>query len=339
MHRALCATLILVGASLLQAVSPIKHPGAAFIHLQVLDPLGGKSTDATIFYPTPMSVEGPTQLGPYRIEAAPGQPCAKGLFPLVTISHGHAGSRFGHHNLATFLARQGFIVASLDHPGDNHRDLTGFGTDAVLLGRPLQVSALIDATLAHPLIGSHVDATRIGAMGFSAGGYTTLLLAGAWPKFELVKGYCQRHPEDQEICSLGDIRRTHPEITHVADPRVKAIFAMAPLGVFFDKVALRSVRVPVFLYAAEKDQVLLVDENASHVRDCLPRPPEYRMVPGAGHYVFLAPTPALQATLPALFQDPPGVDRAAIQTRIEQDALAFFSNALAAPLTTQEGKH
>ena len=307
---------------------PAQDFSAWFVNLQVKDPVAGGSMAATLFYPSEGKPAGCTQLGPYSVEARPGLPPAPGAFPLVAISHGHGGSHLGHHDLATWLVQHGFVVASVDHPGDNYHDQSGFGTDTVLLGRPLQLSALIDAALAHPLIGPRIDPGRIGAMGFSAGGYTVLLLAGAWPRFELGAAYCQRHPEDREICGSGTAPRRHPEIGSVADPRVKAVFAMAPLGVFFDQRGLSAVRAPVFIYAAEQDRVLLVDENAAHVRDCLPAPPIYRTVPGAGHYVFLAPTPALSGALPELFSDPPGIDRAAIHRQIGQDALAFFRQHL-----------
>lgn len=306
--------------------------GAAFLTLQVRDPVGGGPMDATLFYPCADPAAGPTRLGPYLVQAGRGLPPAPGRFPLVALSHGHGGSRLGHHDLATWLARHGYVVASVDHPGDNFQDQSGFGTDTVLLGRPLQLSALIDAALAHPLLGPRIDPTRIGAAGFSAGGYTVLALAGARPRFELAAAYCQRHPEDHTFCDLPAAPRRHPEILTVADRRVRAVFAMAPLGIFFDRPALATVQVPVFLYAAAQDQVLLVAENAARVRDLLPAPPVYRSLPGVGHYVFLAPTPDLAATQPELFRDPPGVDRTALHRQINQDALDFFDRELGARL-------
>lgn len=302
--------------------------GAGMAGLAVKDPLSGKPMVASAFYPSPIKGEKPVQMGPYSVDATPNLPIAEGRFPLLLLSHGHGGSHLGHHDLATFLAQRGFVVATVEHPGDNYRDQSGFGSDTVLLGRPLQMTALLDASLANPLLGKHINDARIGAMGFSAGGYTVLTLAGAKPDFSLRESYCKRHPGDAEICGTT-LRIEHPDLKAKADPRVKAVFVMAPLGVFFDKAGLASVKEPVFLYAAENDQVLLVDENAAHVRDCLPRPPEYRSIPKAGHYIFLAPTPALEKALPDLFTDPPGVDRAAIHTQIEKDALAFFTRVFA----------
>lgn len=61
-----------------------------------------------------------------------------------------AGSRYGHHDLAVALARAGYVVCALEHPGDNYADQSGVGTERVLLGRAWQVSAAIDALLEDP---------------------------------------------------------------------------------------------------------------------------------------------------------------------------------------------
>src|SRR5690606_15889747 len=81
-------------------------------------------------------------------------------------------------------------------------DASGNGRAEVMGGRPLQVAAVTSALLAAPRWHPLVDAGRIGVAGFSAGGYTSLLLVGAKPRFELFIGYCERHAGDAEICGL-----------------------------------------------------------------------------------------------------------------------------------------
>src|SRR4051812_18105356 len=91
--------------------------GAGFRDLTVRDPVGGGEMRAIAFYPT--ASEGPpTQLGPYQVAATAGAPVAPGRFALVVLSHGHGGTRLGHHDLAAALASHGFVVASVDHPLD-----------------------------------------------------------------------------------------------------------------------------------------------------------------------------------------------------------------------------
>jgi dienelactone hydrolase len=233
----------------------------------------------------------------------------------------------GHHDLAAALAEHGIAAVAVEHAGDSFRDQSGFGTDRVLLGRPTQASAAIDAALAAPGLGDHVDARRIGAMGFSAGGYTALLLAGVRPDFDRLGGYCERHPNDAELCR-GQIRRVLEHAPATADPRVRAVFAMAPLAVFFAPRDVADVQVPVFLAFATRDHVLLPEENAELLRRTLPSLAGVRVV-DADHYVFLALCPPpLAERAPELCVDPRGVNRAAIHRQLARDATDFFSRAL-----------
>jgi predicted dienelactone hydrolase len=236
---------------------------------------------------------------------------------------------WGHHDLAEHLARSGFVVAAVEHAGDSWRDQSGFGTDRVMLGRPRQVSALIDVALADPALASAIDPSRIGAMGFSAGGYTALLLVGAHPDFTRLAGYCARHPKDPEICARRAVTITSDAPTQTADPRVHAAFVMAPLGIFFGPGAFEGVTAPVYVYEAAQDHVLLPDENAEVVRHGLRTLDGFRSVPGADHYVFLAPCSAsLAANAPELCRDPEGIDRVAVHAQVAEDARAFFDKSL-----------
>jgi predicted dienelactone hydrolase len=271
-------------------------------------------------------------MGIWRVDAGPKLEPVPGRYPLVLISHGHGGSRWGHHDFATALAREGFVVASVDHPGASYLDADGprAGTDEVWRGRALHVKALLDGVLADPTVGPSVDPGRVGALGFSAGGYTTLLLAGAVPDFGRLEKYC-RAKKGTVLCGmLPKVRVTRPDLKDTAEPRIRAIFTMAPVGVFFDKAGLKNVKVPVRLYAAAKDEVLPVEDHAGHVRASLPTPPEYTLVPRAGHYVFLAPcTPETKDGKPELCVDPPGVDREKLHREWTTDAVRFFTRALA----------
>ena len=290
----------------------------------------GTTMPATVFYPA-TGPSGATDLGPYRVAATPGLPIADGRHPLVLISHGHGGSALGHHDLATALADAGFIVAAIEHAGDNHRDQSGFGTERVLRGRAWQVSALLDLLVADPQFGPRIDADRVGVAGFSAGGYTSLLLLGAPPDFARRDAYCAAQPADAEVCvEVPAVIERLPVSRDTADPRVRAGFVMAPFAIFFDDAALKRVDAPVFLYGATSDRVLLPAYNVLPVRDALPRLHTFRGIVGAGHYVFLAPcNPGMSEALPVLCVDPPGIDRGALHAQINADAVGFFRETLA----------
>ena len=323
--RALTLLALLLGTSALA-----DSQGVGFRELAMKDPVGGGPMSGLVFYPAAQPNE-PLPVALYLVDAGRELELAPGRYPLVLISHGHSGSRWGHHDLATALARKGFIVATLDHPGDNYRDPSGAGTDAVWLGRASQMRALLDAVLADGTVGASADPARVGALGFSAGGYTVLLLAGAEPDFGRLERHCKARKQPVICAELTKVRATRPGLKKdTAEPRIRSVFSMAPVGVFFDKAGLKNVKVPVRLYAAAKDELLPVADHAAHVRASLPAPPEYTLIPRAGHYVFLAPcTPEAKEEAQELCTDAPGVDREKLHRELATDAERFFTRTLA----------
>jgi predicted dienelactone hydrolase len=305
--------------------------------LEGRDPVTGGALPMAVIYPAAMPASGsvsagemPTMFGPYPIAAVRDAPIAPGRRPLIVVSHGHGGALWGHHDLAEALARAGYLAALVEHVGDSWRDQSGFRTGRAVYGRAYQVSAVIDRLLADPALAAQIDGARIGVAGFSAGGYTSLLIVGAEPDYSRVPGYCARHPDDPEICKDALVLEAIP--AHHAptkDPRVTAAFVMAPFAVVFGPDAFRAVTAPVFLAWADADQVLLPDENAAPVARALKTLVGTRVIAGAGHYVFLPPCPPAMATdLPPLCVDPPGIDRAHIHELLATDAVVFFDRTL-----------
>jgi predicted dienelactone hydrolase len=333
--RHLLLTSLFVG-TLLLGTSPSavrgEDFGAGFLDLQLTDPVEGGQMPAIVFYPTKVE-GGSTSVGPFTIAATRGAAPAPGTYPLIVHSHGTGGSNLGHHDTLAALARAGFVAAAVEHPRDNYRDDSGFSTDLQVIGRPHHIVALIDGVLAHATVGPLVDRPRIGMAGFSAGGYTALVIAGAVPDFSLREEYRRAVPNDplRQRADAADPRRRKPDLKVVADPRVRAIFVMAPaLGYVFDRAGLAKVEVPVRLYRPTADEVLAHPWNAERVAQMLPKPPEYQLVQGAGHYVFLAPCPMLLALrIPTICEDPKGVDRAAFHARLNTEMIEFFRRTLA----------
>lgn len=305
------------------------------------DPVNGGTTPGYVFYPSAVPSK-TTWHGPYALHATPDATPISGAKPLVVISHGHGGSDLGHHDLAEYLASHGFVVATLEHPKDNFHDMSGVGTAAVLDGRPIQLKAAIDDLLQDPQWKDLINPDQVGVAGFSAGGYAALIVAGAVPRFDRYVGYCERHPQDpdcallQKLQSEGTAEAAIGALQESVDawgkpsaPEVKAAFVMAPLSLVFDQQGLSHVDRPVLLYYGEDDEVLLPRENVLHIAPLLKTLTDLRMVPKAGHYVFLSPcSPQLANDAPDLCRDPPGVDRVAVHRSINASALAFFRQKL-----------
>ena len=304
---------------------------AGFINLTLVDPVEGGPMPVIVVYPS-KSGAGATGLGPFAISAERGSSPVPGAHPLIVFSHGTGGSNLGHHDSLTALARAGFVAAAVEHPRDNYRDDSGFATDLQLVGRPHHIVALIDGLLAHSTIGPMVDGGRVGMAGHSAGGYTALLIAGAVPNFALAQAYREAVPSDpyRKRADAAGTQRRKPDLQYVADPRVRAIFVMAPaLGFAFDQAGLAKVQIPVRLYRPGADEMLPHPWHAERIAQFLPVRPEYLVLDGAGHFVFLAPCSwRLWWIARQICTDPPGIERAALHERLNAEMVAFFRRSL-----------
>ena len=88
---------------------------------------------------------------------------------------------------------------------------------------------------------------RVGALGHSAGGYTVLALAGARPDLSRIRKHCLAEAsEDPIFCGVGRSVAAMPPLPAatpaLADERVRAIVAMAPVGVMFTAESLATIR-------------------------------------------------------------------------------------------------
>ncbi len=293
------------------------------------DPIDPKNImDGAIFYPT-WPAPGRTGNATWVIDALGDAPPADGRFPLILLSHGDGGTRLSHHDLATDLARLGFIVVTVTHPGDSERDPDAWRSDRVLVGREYDLRAALDTVLADPVFGPHVDRDRIGVAGFSLGGYTALLLAGGKPDLTRFSTYCHDTGAAAVACANGPpvIR---PGLGFFRDERVKAAYLMAPNpGYFFTREGLAGVRIPVHIDDPGDDTLVVRPYAAERIRDLLPEKPEYTRVPGAGHYAYLAPCPdtAHDRTL-QVCMDPPGFDRVRFHAELAAEMADFFRRSL-----------
>ncbi|BBP53745.1 dienelactone hydrolase [Pseudomonas sp. St386] len=314
------------------APGPHPHWSAGFHELSFLDPLDQQPMHAIAFYPS-TDREQPSLLGGYQIDAAPDAQIAIGRFPLLMLSHGNTGTPLALHDLATSLARKGFVVVAVIHPGDNAQDHSRLGTLSNLYGRPIQISEAITATLNDPMLSPFVNAGQVGVIGYSAGGETALILSGATPDLNRLRRYCVERPDDRDACNTqGELIVDRDDLQPVADPRVRALLLMAPLSLKFGRHTLADVHVPVLLYSGDGDKLVAFDKNAAALARKLPTAPDFKTLAGAGHFVFLAPCTDEQiAAMPALCTDADGVDRKDIHRTMISEASRFFGEALGKP--------
>ncbi len=292
------------------------------------------TTTVALYYPTLASPR-VVAMGPFSIDAAIGGKPVDKVKALILLSHGISGTELGHSVLAQSLARSGYLVAALRHPGDNWQDrsLLEKSPERYFDERPRQASRVIDAVLADPAwkdrIATDSQGPRVGALGHSAGGYTVLALAGAVPDLSRLGKHCQAEASaDPIFCSLGRSgAATTPlqvNASSLKDARVRAVVAMAPTGVLLTAESLATISSATLIYEAELDRFLVPRFHAKWVAQNLPAA-NLRRVPNAWHFAFMD-TPSMTIPSPDgdVAANPPGFDRAAFLKQLGDDITAFF---------------
>ena len=328
---ATAALLPLAGAALAQ------HAGYRTLTL-------GGDTPATValFYPTDVA-DRAVPMGPWRPVVAPGAPASDArLKGLILISHGTGGTELNHHDIATRLARDGYLVAAVRHVGDNWQDRSLVTSGRYFSERPLQLSRVLDALLASPEWGARIPTERIGAVGHSAGGYGVLALAGAQAEPQRSAQHCRTVQDDPGYCSLakgpaGTEATAMPAASaasaaargarrvSVPDRRIRAVVALAPMAVVFTPESLATISVPVRVIMAERDIVLAGKYHGGHVVANLPGA-QSSTVAGAGHFAFMAqPTFPLPSAAGDAAANPPGFDRVAFLPTLADEIAGFFA--------------
>ena len=285
-----------------------------------------------IWYPTDTPA---TQhaLSDFTQVVAPGAAIAGHDLPLVVMSHGGGGWYDGHYDTALALAHAGFVAAALSHAGDTYDDQSRVLQPWV---RTAQLRRLVDYMLGEWPSHGRLDAERVGAFGFSNGGFTVLVAAGGVPDLSQIAPYCEAHP-DHDLCEAlkhagvdFHVGSDVPAGVWVHDPRIKAVVVAAPaFGFAFSRAGLSGVRVPVQLWRAADDRHQPNPYYEEAVRAGLPRTPDYHVVENAGHYDFLPPCSALiSRKRPDICSSLPGFDRAAFHEQFNADVVQFFQKTL-----------
>lgn len=257
--------------------------------------------------------------------------------PLIIISHGNGGLFSGHEDTATALADAGFVVAAPSHTGDNFRDQSYFGMERWFSDRPRHISRVIDYMIDQWPESTRIDRSRIGFFGFSMGGYTGLILAGATPDFTLIRNYCIENPQEftctilsrsnSEILTIKDSTRP----MWVRDTRIKAATLASPGFPFaFAPEEFAAINIPVQLWAADGDDSVRADE-VSDLYEMLPAGSEFHLAENAGHFVFLPPCNFSSE----LCTDPPGFDRSEFHRELNASIVSFFTENLEVGDTTR----
>lgn len=293
----------------------------------------GRPFAIAVWYPTSARPLPTTLLGTTLISVARDGPVQGERLPLVVLSHGNGGGPGSHVDLALALAEAGYVAAAPVHAGDNFDDGSGLGAPMFWGNRTEELRGTLDYLLNSWTGRSRLDPARIGAFGFSAGGFTVLTAIGGRPDLRVIPSHCATQPEFVcEVLRAGGSPLLEGGVEaadgFAADSRIRAAVIAAPgLGFTFAKGGLSNVAVPVQLWVGEQDRVTPYASNGAVIKGELGAHVTAHSVPDAGHLSFLAPCRLLRP--PALCRDADGFDRAEFHRRMNAAVLEFFDRGLA----------
>lgn len=361
MHINHLSALGLLGAGLLGVVASVPacaapvgeiHRVATESTASLRDAKHRSELRITVWYPAAAdAVEGPLAIGPpdrplFDVGAAAADAAVASdgsRRPVILLSHGFGGTAgiMGWFGIA--LARDGYIVIAVDHPGNNAVDRMTVAGARLWWDRVEDLRSALAAIGRDPAIGPQLDWDRVGVAGFSAGGFTALVAAGARIDASHLTRFCLDHPDDgicrpqlefavtpEDYEKIFAVPEIAAEAARAGDdhaiPQVRAAFAMAPALVqALDPASLARLATPVHVVLGDADTIAPPTTNGLVAGAAIPKA-EVERLPGVGHYDFLAScTDAGRAVIP---QCKAAVAQTEAHRRAIAAAEAFFGQYL-----------
>jgi predicted dienelactone hydrolase len=220
--------------------------------------------------------------------------------PVVIISHGWGASKSSFAFLGEHLASYGFAVVIPQHVGSDlefqRLFLAGLFDQDIppqeYIDRPLDITYTLDELARLSTAGGtyqgRFDLERVGMMGHSLGGYTTLAIAGAPINVPLLQRSCV--PERPFVFNMSIYLQCRaaplpPTSLSLQDQRVDAVIALNPItSVVQGPSQLAQITLPTMLTAASVDVLAPPVQEQIHPFTWLTMADKYlvTMVP-AGH--------------------------------------------------------
>lgn len=303
----LCLLLLVVFVGLwvlgpMMRTTPVSMPG--YLPLMIAAEHRTSELEAHIWYPTdqsdltdPSDDIGYELIGEnalfYGIHVIPQAVPSEGLLPVVLLSHGSGGNAVALGWLASELARRGFIVAAVNHPGTTSGDSDPYQT-VEIWQRPADLRALLDRLTHTAPLGLLPDLSRVAVVGFSLGGHTALALSGAQVSKEAFMAYCD---ENSGAFDCGWMQEAGVDFSQIDQARYEARMADDRIGVTvaidpalpraMTQQSLATIEHPVMVInLGELDQ--LPDAfRADSIAAAMPNA-AYASVSGSAHFSFLA---------------------------------------------------
>ena len=337
MNKALCVAFFLIASFYLASPPDALSAGynAGFRTIGEWSEEDKNRMDLMIWYPTAKG-EREITISPWTVYGAPNAKCVGGKFPLLVISHLTPGNRFSHRELAAFFARRGYIVVVPTHPRDNLDNMDDLYTWNQLLRRAENIDRAIGLAANYPEIKGALDLTKIGFIGFGAGGATGLLLGGAIPNCASWQTYCHRAGRNDIYCQKWAKERIDqmclalPLEEKVANPRIRAMALVAPsYGMMFDKYSFENYSPETLLIGATRDKINSTKSHSEPLARALGKKAFYYEIKDADLGALMSRCPSiLELEMPDLCLSVPPETRQKFLQELYSTLAVFFERYL-----------
>lgn len=257
--------------------------------------------------------------------------------PVVVLSHGFGSEPKSFDYLGEHLASYGIAAVSVEHIGsDSDYELEILSgaqkrtiAPAEFIERPLDIHYVLDElerlNQTDPTIEGTLDLDRVGAIGHSLGGYTTLALAGAEINANRLRQQCPNKKINLNISLLLQCRAQKlVSQQQLADSRIKAAIAISPIASgILGKESLTNIDIPTAIISGSEDIIAPVVQEQVYPFTWLSAKDKYLAMMIPGDHFSSSNLPREKPTDPTIIEEFIGKRLVNGQSYIKAFAVAF----------------
>ena len=273
---------------------------------------------------------------PFRVRLYLPQGLSKPA-PVVILSHGFGSEPKSFDYLGEHLASYGIAAISVEHLGSDSdyelEILEGAKKRAIsaqeFIERPLDIQHVLDELERRNRHGSmlkgSLDLNKVGMVGHSLGGYTTLALAGAEINVDRLRQQCPKKKINLNISLLMQCRAKElvPE-RQLADPRIDAAIAISPISsAILGQESLTNISIPTAIVSGSEDIIAPVVQEQVYPFTWLSAKDKYLAMIIPGDHFSSSSLPRKKPANPTVVEEFIGKRLASGQSYIKAFAVAF----------------